>query len=70
MHVDAGGTYNDLGNVLSTLGDLQQSKESYERDLDIQMKKLGPEHVDVVGIYNNLGNIQSTLGDLQQAREL
>ena len=45
--------------------DRQQTKEYYERALDIILKKLGPEHTDVAIMYNNLGVVERALGNLQ-----
>ena len=48
------------------MADRQQTKEYYERALDKQLIKLGPEHADVATTYNNLGSVQRDMGNLQQ----
>ena len=68
-HVHVADIYYGLGTVQSELGDLQTSKECYQRALDIRLKRLGPEHVDVADIYYGLGVVQRKLGDLQKSKE-
>ena len=51
-HVNVATFYNNLGNVHSHLGDLQQAKR--ERALDIRIKQLGSDHVCVLTSYDYL----------------
>jgi tetratricopeptide (TPR) repeat protein len=61
---------NNLGLVLSSLGDLQGAKKLYERALAIGEKAYGQDHPQVAIYVNNLGLVLSSLGDLQGAKKL
>ena len=51
------------------MADRQQTRECYERALDIRLEKPGPEHADVASTYNTLGAVYYNMGNLQQAKE-
>ena len=68
-HLDVARSYNNLGEVQHTLGDLEKAKEYHERAIAIRLEKLGPDHLDVAMCHNNLGNVHRDLGDLEQAKE-
>ena len=61
--MDVATSYNNLGLVHRKLGNYEQAKEYYHRDLAISLKQLGPEHVDVATSYNNLGLVHDKLGE-------
>lgn len=46
------------------MADLQQTEEYFERPLDMQLEKLGPEHADVESTYSNLGSVMRDMGNL------
>jgi tetratricopeptide (TPR) repeat protein len=60
---------NNIGNVLSNLGDFQKAREYFEKALIISSETLGSRHPNVVYSLNNIGNVLSNLGDFQKARE-
>ena len=65
----ATGSSEEVPQLALNMADLQQTKEYFERALDIQLEKLGPEHIDVASRYYNLGIEQHDMGNLQQAKE-
>ena len=67
--MDVATSYYNLGLVYDNLGNYEQAKEYYHRDLAITLKQLGPEHVDVATSYNNLGLVPDNLGNYEQAKE-
>ena len=64
---DPATSYSIMASLF--LGDVQQEKENYFRELEFRLKDLGPEHVDVAGSYYGLGTVCHVLGELQQAKD-
>ena len=58
-----------LGVVHHDLGEFLHAQQYYERNLNIQIQKLGPQHVDVASSYNNLATVLHDQGDLEKAKE-
>ena len=58
-----------LGVVHHGLGEFHHAKQYYERNLNIQIQKLGAQHIDVASSYNNLATVLHDQGDLEKAKE-
>ena len=58
-----------LGVVHHKLGEFHHAQQYYERNLKIQIQKLGVQHVDVASSYNNLATVLRDQGDLEKAKE-
>ena len=69
------GSYDRLGNVRKTLGDLNGAEEFYQKELTLS-ERLAEEtgtveaQRDLAGSYNNLGILRKMCGDLDEAEEL
>jgi tetratricopeptide (TPR) repeat protein len=66
----AGGSFNNLGQLLQALGDLTGARPLLERALAIREKVLGPEHPDTARSFNNFAQLLQAQGDLAAARPL
>jgi len=56
-HPKVASIYDNLGLVLSHLGDLEGAKNNFERALAIYNRVYGNDHPEVVNILDNLGKI-------------
>ena len=63
------GSYNNLGNVYSSLGDCNKRKQYHEKALIIKKKIFGDEHPNVASSLHNLGNDFQHLGQYNEAKE-
>ena len=61
--------YNNLGMAYRRKGDHDKAIEYYEKALEIDLEKLGPEHTEVAIRYNNLGVAYQSKGDCDRAIE-
>ncbi|XP_028403174.1 uncharacterized protein LOC114525915, partial [Dendronephthya gigantea] len=59
----------NLGSVCESKGDLDRANDYYERALEIQLDRLGPNHTNVAISYNNLGDVCKRKGDLDLAND-
>ena len=66
---DLAAVYEELGSVHQSMGELQESKEYYERVVTIRIKKLGSQNIDVASSYNNMASVLGAQGDLEEAKE-
>lgn len=63
-------TLDNLGVVLTKLGELVEAKKTFERALAIREARLGANHPDVGWSLTNLGVVLSELGQLADARTM
>jgi len=61
-------TLDNLGVVLSKLGELAEARQAFERSLAIREARLGADHPDVGWSLTNLGVVLGEVGALAEAR--
>jgi tetratricopeptide (TPR) repeat protein len=59
-------SYNNVGLVLKSQGDLEGALVEYQKALEIQ-KRLAPNFLEVAKSYNNIGLVLKSQGDLEGA---
>jgi tetratricopeptide (TPR) repeat protein len=64
----AGSLLVNLGYHLNMMAAFDDARAAYERSLEIDQSRLGPNHPDIALRVNNLGNVLKDLGDLAGAR--
>ena len=64
---DRGFAYNTLGLAYGNKGEYDKAIGYYEKDLAIQLKKLGVEHPRVGTSYNNIGLAYRSKGEYDKA---
>jgi tetratricopeptide (TPR) repeat protein len=67
-HADVAASYNNLGNLLSDLGEYEQAREYYEKSLGIRLRLFGEEHADVALSRDLLGDVLLQLELFDEAR--
>jgi Tfp pilus assembly protein PilF len=65
---EVGERHDELGRVLSGLGELAAAKVELERALGIEETAVGPDAPDVAIVHNVLGEVLRNLGDLVGAQ--
>lgn len=68
-HPKTAASLNNLGSIISTLGEPAEARKHYERALKIDEVAYGPDHPIVAICVNNLGNALEDLGELVEARK-
>ena len=61
---------NNLGNLYSDWGKLQEAEAMYQRALEGYEKAWGPDHISMLKTVNNLGNLYSDQGKLQETEPM
>jgi tetratricopeptide (TPR) repeat protein len=56
-HTSTLDTVNNLGNLYTNLGRLDEAEKMYQRALQGKEKAWGPEHTSTLDTVNNLGNL-------------
>ncbi len=75
LQSDVAGTQNNLGELLSDMGRLEEAKERYERALEMREELLRSDEEntqyqsDVAMTQNNLGTLLMVMGRLGEAKE-
>jgi tetratricopeptide (TPR) repeat protein len=64
--VDVATSYNKIGLVLKSQGNLEGALVEYQKALEIQ-KRLAPDSLDVATSYNNIGLVLYSQGNLEGA---
>jgi Flp pilus assembly protein TadD len=59
-------SYNNIGAVLDSQGDLEGALVEYQKALEIR-KRLAPDSLTVATSYNNVGLVLYSQGDLEGA---
>jgi Tetratricopeptide repeat len=61
---DVAMSLNNLGLVLTDLGELPAARDAFARALTIRETRLGPNHPDTGTSMNNLAAVRRELGEL------
>jgi len=69
-HLSTLRTINNLGNLYSDQGRLNEAEKMYERALSGYEKALGPEHTSTLDTVNNLGTLYTRQGKLDEAERM
>ena len=69
QNVDIATLFNDLGFLLTNLGDAEAAIEQFAKALQIYQRIVGEQHEFVAASYNNRGAARRNLGDAAQAIE-
>jgi tetratricopeptide (TPR) repeat protein len=70
MHTSTLDTVNNLGNLYTNLGQLDEAEKMYQRALQGKEKAWGPEQTSTLHTVNNLGNLYANLGRLDEAEKM
>lgn len=68
-HPNTGSSYNNLGTVHFTEGQIEKAQDYYTKALHIYVTKLGANHPNTATIYSNLGHIYNMKKEYNQALE-
>lgn len=66
-HPDTAMSYNNIGYVYRTKGELDTALQYYRIALEIRKKVLGPRHPDTAMTYKNIGNAYRVKGEFDEA---
>ena len=70
IHISTLDTVNNLGNLYTDQGKLDEAEKIYHRALDGKEKALGPTHTSTLDTVNNLGILYVDQGKLDEAEKM
>ncbi|MBW8049361.1 MAG: tetratricopeptide repeat protein [Cytophagales bacterium] len=67
LHLDLASSYNNLGNILADIGEINEAVKNYQRSIKIHTKFLGEKHPSVGYPNFNLGMLYKENGNYEKA---